>query len=296
MPDIVLTTLPSLAKSYFHLLKTRKPGIQKADEIPRVTCELKSFRPSKQDYEDYCDVCGVVQANDVFPVYPQSLANALHAQLVLSERFPVKGLRLVHKSNSIEVRRPLRLDETWDFEASVEKSRDVAAGVEVDFHTQISVDGQWVWRSVSTLLVRSKSGGARKKREVHDQDMGQLFRTTFFRVPGYLGRHYASASGDYNPIHLHSLLAKAFGFPKAIIHGLWSFARCVAELDTDLPEYPLRLHVEFKRPVYLPSALCFNARRHEDRIVFELQTPKTSKIHVLGSVQKLADVEKTSPV
>ena len=38
-------------------------------------------------------------------------------------------------------------------------------------------------------------------------------------------------SGDRNPIHMHELTAKAFGFPRAIAHGMWTKARCLAALE-----------------------------------------------------------------
>ncbi len=59
-----------------------------------------------------------------------------------------------------------------------------------------------------------------------------------WKLPGDLGRRYAAASGDRNPIHLHALSAKAFGFPRAIAHGMWTKARCMAALE----ESAERLH------------------------------------------------------
>ena len=37
-------------------------------------------------------------------------------------------------------------------------------------------------------------------------------------------------SGDVNPIHLHALTARAMGFPRAIAHGMWTYARTLAPL------------------------------------------------------------------
>jgi len=49
-------------------------------------------------------------------------------------------------------------------------------------------------------------------------------------VPAGLGRRYSRVGGDINPIHLFDVTAKLFGFDRAIIHGMWTLARCVAEL------------------------------------------------------------------
>ncbi|MFJ2744430.1 MaoC family dehydratase [Streptomyces sp. NPDC087440] len=73
-------------------------------------------------------------------------------------------------------------------------------------------------------------------------------------LDGDLGRRYGRVSGDLNPIHLHPLTARLFGFPKAIAHGMWTFARCVAEAQ--LPEV-VSVRAEFRAPVLLPTRVTY---------------------------------------
>jgi acyl dehydratase len=55
-----------------------------------------------------------------------------------------------------------------------------------------------------------------------------------------------------NPIHQHALLARLFGFRRAIVHGTWTLARALAL--TGLPATPAySLEARFRRPVELPS-------------------------------------------
>ena len=61
-------------------------------------------------------------------------------------------------------------------------------------------------------------------------------------------------TGDVNPIHLHSLSARLFGFKRAIAHGWWTTGRCAAALDVDAAVAGRRLEIAFRRPVLLPSA------------------------------------------
>ena len=63
-----------------------------------------------------------------------------------------------------------------------------------------------------------------------------LRRPAEWRCRGDLGRRYAAVSGDRNPIHMHGLTAKAFGFPRAIAHGMWTKARCLAALEPGCPD------------------------------------------------------------
>ena len=75
-----------------------------------------------------------------------------------------------------------------------------------------------------------------------------------WRLPADLGRRYAAVSGDVNPIHLSALSAKAFGFPRAIAHGMCTHARVLAALQPRLPQV-YEVSVQFIKPVLLPSTV-----------------------------------------
>ena len=98
-----------------------------------------------------------------------------------------------------------------------------------------------------------------------------------WKLPGDLGRRYAGVSGDSNPIRLHSLTARLFGFPSAIAHGMWTKARCLAALERDLPD-AYSVDVEFKRPILLPTTVGFG--RDGDR--FAVRSGDT--IHLEGAI------------
>jgi acyl dehydratase len=93
-----------------------------------------------------------------------------------------------------------------------------------------------------------------------------------------IGRRYGAASGDRNPIHLHALTARLFGFPRAIAHGMWTVARCLAAHGT--PQ-AVRVRAEFRAPVLLPGTVLFAA----DGRRFELRGPgEAGRVHVSGRV------------
>jgi hypothetical protein len=98
-----------------------------------------------------------------------------------------------------------------------------------------------------------------------------------WRPGGDLGRRYGAASGDRNPIHLHPLTARLFGFPRAIAHGMWTVARCLAEHGT--PE-AVTVRAEFRAPVPLPGTVTYGAEGGR----FELRGPD-GRLHLSGEVQ-----------
>ncbi|MBB5938039.1 MaoC family dehydratase [Streptomyces zagrosensis] len=102
-----------------------------------------------------------------------------------------------------------------------------------------------------------------------------------WQLPADLGRRHAAVSGDYNPIHLTRLTARPLGFPRAIAHGMWTFARCLAEVvDPTRPQVCVR--ATFRQPVLLPGSVRFGC----DDTRFDLRDGQdTARLHLEGEVQ-----------
>jgi acyl dehydratase len=121
--------------------------------------------------------------------------------------------------------------------------------------TEVSAGGEVVWEEVSTNLRRSSSGSADAPApQVPSSE--DLQPSAMWVLPGDLGRRYGSVSGDLNPIHLHSLSARLFGFPSAIAHGMWTKARCLAALESRLPD-AFTVEAAFRKPILLPARVQF---------------------------------------
>ena len=79
-----------------------------------------------------------------------------------------------------------------------------------------------------------------------------------WELPGSLGRAYARASGDINPIHLSRLTARPFGFPRPILHGYCTEAMVANALIEGAlggdPAAFARLTTRFGAPLGLPAA------------------------------------------
>jgi len=74
--------------------------------------------------------------------------------------------------------------------------------------------------------------------------------------------YYASASGDFNPIHIDPRVARAAGFQGVILQGMCTFAwaaeACAAYLGD--PARLRRLRVRFSRPVQAGDVVTFAGR------------------------------------
>jgi acyl dehydratase len=123
-------------------------------------------------------------------------------------------------------------------------------------------------------LRRGGGSGSSGERETVEQQA-----TAVWHVPGDIGRRYAAVTGDRNPIHLYALTAKLLGFRRAIAHGMWTKARCLAALEGRLPE-AYTVDVGFKLPVLLPGKVGFAATQDS----FELFDPRNGKPHLSGQI------------
>ena len=115
---------------------------------------------------------------------------------------------------------------------------------------------------------------------------GEMAAGAEWRLGGDLGRRYAAVSGDRNPIHMHSLSAKPLGFPGAIAHGMWTKARCLAALESRLPD-AFATEVRFRKPILLPGRVEFASASDGDRIDFAVRDAKRRTPHLDGRIEPL---------
>jgi acyl dehydratase len=86
-----------------------------------------------------------------------------------------------------------------------------------------------------------------------------------------------------NPIHIHPLSARLFGFPTAIAHGMWTKARCLAALDPQLRD-SFTTEVEFKKPILLPATVEFSEQSEASGIRFAVRGAGKGTPHLDGCV------------
>jgi acyl dehydratase len=252
-----------------------------------VGLRVRDVRASAERLARYRDVCGF-NADGFLPLtYPQVLAAPLHVALLGRPDFPYPLLGLIHVRNHIHQLRRLPEAAALSVSAWFEARREVPAGIELELTTVVESDGAVVWRAATTMLRRTaaRKEGERKARGSDEE--AQRFaesQPAHWSVPGDTGRRYARASGDYNPIHLTALTARPFGFSRAIAHGMWTLARCMAEVGESAREERLSLSVEFRRPLLLPSQVTFQTMRQSERVDFRVASEE-GRSHLLGSVE-----------
>jgi len=278
MPSLLvkaaLPAIPGLAKL---------PGIRRRSTMaPDLALVRENVRVDADHLAAYADVCDFAFADTLPATYPHLEAFALHMALMTDGDFPFPPIGAVHAANTIRQVRPIRVDETFDLTVYAADLRPHPKGRLIDVVTAATVDGEVVWQETTTVLRRG-----RRDPDVPDtlplRDIDAPVGPSRWSLSGGLGRRYAGVSGDRNPIHLYPLTAKAFGFSRQIVHGMWTKARCLAALQPRLPD-AYTVTVAFRRPIMLPGSVRFGTDDTDGPIVFGVTSARDAAAHLVGVV------------
>ncbi|MFJ9661991.1 MaoC/PaaZ C-terminal domain-containing protein [Streptomyces griseoflavus] len=249
---------------------------------PRTRLVLPGLRVDPGRLAAYERVCGFPTGAHTLPVtYPHVLGFPLAMRLMSARDFPLPLLGLVHTSIRITRHRATPTAGAYDLTVHVDGLAPHRRGTEAAVVTALRSGGEAVWESRSTYLARHRvagrhRGGPGVPGETRE-DRPDLPALAEWRLPGDLGRRYGAASGDRNPIHLYPFTARLFGFPRAIAHGMWTVARCLAAHGTpDAAE----VRADFRKPVPLPGTVTYAARDGR----FELRG-SGDRVHLTGEVR-----------
>lgn len=272
-----LDSPPGLAPLYAKATLGAVPLPGGGDELPGHAYALDAAAIDVEHVADYARVCGFGLRETVPPPYPHLLGFPLAMKLMTERDFPFALLGLVHIANRIEQRTPLDVEASPRVRVWAENLRPHHRGRQLDLVTETSVDGNVVWIEHSTYLRPGKGEGERPERGA--DPLAGADQVAIWTVPGDIGRRYAAVSGDRNPIHLHSLSARPFGFPSAIAHGMWTYARALSWLDGRLPAAHAS-DVEFRAPLRIPGRARLLAREAGDGWMLGLESPDGEHRHL----------------
>ncbi|MFI0791840.1 MaoC/PaaZ C-terminal domain-containing protein [Micromonospora rubida] len=282
---VELPRLPQAGPLYRRALLGALPGAgrRRGDVLPGVELTVAGVTVDRAHLADYDRVCGFRLTDRMPATYPHVMGFPLALRLMTAPEFPMPLVGLVHVANRITVHRPVGAGETLDFRAYAEDLRPHDRGRQVDVVLVGSVGGEEVWRGVSTYLGRERAAGGGERRDRSERPSAPA-ATAHWRVTPRVGTDYARVSGDHNPIHTSRLGARLFGFPRPIAHGMWSKARCLAALESRLPD-AYTVDVAFKLPVPLPSTVALSATADGAAWAFALHDARTGRPHLAGAAR-----------
>ncbi|MFE7707113.1 MaoC/PaaZ C-terminal domain-containing protein [Streptomyces sp. NPDC057486] len=228
----------------------------------------------------YSRICGFRESGTLPLTYPHVLGFPLAMRLMTGHKFPLPVVGLVHTWIEITRHRASPATDPLELTVYADVLTPHRRGTEVTMVTEARTHNELVWESRSGYLSRHSTTTAAASTAAGAAPATELPAVAEWRLPGDLGRRYGAASGDRNPIHLYPLTARLFGFPRAIAHGMWTVARCLAEADD--PGRIRSVRADFKAPVLLPATVTYAA----DGSGSAFQLRSGSRIHLTGSTTR----------
>lgn len=290
MPERELRSSPGMLSLFARAGVAMIPGASRlpfiggrAREIPELTLTLSDVAVDRDRLAAYDRVCGFALRDALPATHPHMLAFPLHLALMTDPSFPLPAIGLVHIYNRITQHRPIDAGERLSFRVSSSPLEPHPRGRQFSLLTEARAGEELVWEEVSTNLRRGP-GGSETAPAPSVASAEELPASATWKLPGDLGRRYGSVSGDLNPIHIHPLSARLFGFPAAIAHGMWTKARCLAALQERLPGR-LTVEVAFRRPILLPATVEFAEAASTEGIAFGVRDRGKGTPHLDGDVR-----------
>lgn len=291
MPDTLVyhNTPPALLPMYARALRPGR-GTDAGDiTIPELSARLLGVSTAGQGLSRYKQVCGFAARGHLPVTWPHVLAFPLHLKLLTEKRFPLPLLGLVHLRNTITQHRLIGTGENLDLRVSLRNTVKSSRGVEFDLITEAHSAGKLVWEEASTTLFRQPDNNGKSSGHKKPPELERYGNTENLTVPESIGRQYARVSGDSNPIHMHALAARAFGYPRAIAHGMWTKAHALALLEQQegWKNGAIRASCQFKKPLFLPGTAQLNWQTGDTGWDYQILNSNGDAPHLSGRIDWL---------
>ena len=255
-------------------------GFKKAADITPSSLEglqrapvlWQTFLPSARHYNKYCKLVGWKNAEQMHPFYWQGRGLSLQLRLLSHGKSPFKLLGLVHLQNRVEEYVECRTDIPCELVARFGTVYQHRRGLAVEVTVTGNQRGQRVYSATGTYLMQtSLKPGPLPAYESAIAGPGESSPETAELVfSAAMVRRYAKVSGDVNPIHLSTLTARLFGFKRAIVHGMYSGATAVSELDKQQALNGKAVQLAFKRPMFVPAKAVLFSEQGDESTHFSL--------------------------
>ncbi len=307
---VILGEMPSLSKLYVNAAATaarrRVLGTHGGTELPAFTHEVRGVKADVANLTAYQHLIGE-SASDVLPAgFIHALAFPLAMSVMNRDDFPLPLLGMIHLSNKVVQSAPVLFTQALDIRARVENLRGHRAGTQLDVLVEVRTTGQDAdgpdvggqsevrWRGVSTYLSKGVflPGIDKPSVPVTPPPFSVPDPTALWQLGVDTGRAYAAVSGDFNPIHLSVLTAKALGMRRSLAHGMYLASRALADVGAVRGD-SFRWDVAFEAPVFLPARVALDISTVQadggawQRSDYVAWNPLSGRRHFRGSVAAL---------
>ncbi|MFZ2241217.1 MAG: MaoC/PaaZ C-terminal domain-containing protein [Gordonia amarae] len=273
---ITLSGAPGTASIYGKAVAAMLPVVGKPAKVsptatvPDTRYRLADVRVDPAALQTYCRTTGQRFSATVPLTYLFVLQFPLSMKIMTDSAFPFGAVGSVHIANTIERKREIGVDEPLTITTHAENLREHRKGLLIDMISEFTVGSEVVAVQTATFLKQQRTSLSGEPRGPVPKNSAPPPPDAVLSVDLRRIREYAAASGDRNPIHMGDLPARAFGFSKAIAHGMWSAAAALANIEAQLPG-EVTYDVQFGKPLLLPAKVNLYTRRIDGKGNFDIE-------------------------
>ena len=266
MPTEKLHKIPSSGSTLWRALTTFSKGknvspIQKKYVMENVGPNLKKLQAFKQMFG--------YKSMFVPSTYWHTRFFGVRILLASDKAFPFPLPGMVHLTDTIKQYENILPSDNLRMECSLGNYLAHEKGTAFETITKLYRGNELVWEENTVNLHIGKTQFANREYNTHEFPELALPKEEKLFIPSNTGRKYANISGDFNPIHIHPLGAKLFGFKKSLMHGWYGLNKILSQ-NQDMMMKPHELFVAFKKPLFLPGDVLLKQSPMEHGIQFEV--------------------------
>lgn len=267
--ETMLTHMPSLSKLYVNAAamsaKSRLIRSAPVVALPARAVEVRGVHADLAKVTEFAHLMGE-PARDVLPSgYLHALVFPVAMSVMVQDDFPLPLLGMIHLRNEVEHFAPVLFTDELSVRAWARELAGHRSGTSVQIVAEIhNADGTvLLWRGASTYLAKGVflPGLDKPTAAAARIEFNPPVPTAQWKLGVDTGRAYAAVSGDFNPIHLSVLSAKALGLHRSIAHGMYAAARVLASVPQAKPD-AFSWNISFDSPVFLPATVSLEVLDH----------------------------------
>ncbi len=267
------------------LLRASLTGIKKpGDRLPEKGYSYAGLTVDKKQYAAFCKMFGYSEST-VPSVYWYIRLFSMQTLLMAHPDAPFPMPGMVHLSFKINQFSTIYPSEKLDAEVKFGRLIQHDKGTGVETIMSLSRLGTTVWEQRNINLYLGKKGLGEEAEEKPEIEIEDPDYSSGWSLNSKTAIDYAKVSGDYNPIHLHNITAKLFGFPKQIVHGWYTLGRAAAVSESDIKGIH-ELYGAFKKPLFLPSKVTHRTQEADGTTFFDVINEKEGYPHLKGYIKK----------
>lgn len=282
-----MAQLDSIPQMLLPVMLTLTRGNPPVKETVSLETTFENVVLDKANIKEYSAFCGFQNSADFPATWLYLLAQRAQIATMLDSKFPLAAPGIVHLTNSLEMFAKPSLDAPVTLKSSVVIEGKEKGSLFPMFTVEILQGSSKIALCKSGYI--AKRGGGEKSEKSGDKvasepDFSAAKSAGSIVMPDSIGWDYAKVSGDFNPIHIAGIMAKAFGLPGKLAHGWYSVSMFASVIERVKSMSVKKIDVQFLKPVLLPTTVALEYLESGSPTAFRITSEDKRIVHLTGQV------------